>query len=417
MMRIAWLANYPYLRLEPHLVMRRPMTGHPSSWVVNLANALGQRADIELHVVTLCPHITTEKRFAAEGALFHILPSGVPFSDRGFPWYLPLDVLSGFHWDRKHLVREIRTIHPNLVHAFGTEGPYALAAIDSGYPHLIHIQGILQECIRVEPSLRSRFAVLLEKRAIRNGKHFSCRTDFDSACVLSHNSHAEIVHIHEVIGPAFFKMKWTVQENDNVLFVGALKRRKGIEDLLEAVHLLAGQSRRVHLNVVGSGPTRYLAHLMDRCRQLGICDCVEFLGYRSSDEIAKLHEQSQVFVLPSHVENSPNSVAEAMVSGVPVIASKVGGIPSMIRHLDTGLLVEPQSPQELADAIDVLLSSATKRRQLSVNARNVARARHHPASIVVETIKAYTRISSLRKGDIRRMAAPAEEDRDSGRKG
>jgi glycosyltransferase involved in cell wall biosynthesis len=404
-MKIAWLANYPYLRLEPHLEMRRPIGGHPSSWVASLAVALSQRADMELHIVTLCPHITVRKAFVAEGVMFHVLPSGVPFSDRGFPWYLPLDAASGFRGDRRHLVREIRSIGPDLVHAFGTEGPYTLAALDSGLRHLIHIQGIIGECMKAESSIRFRLAEPLERRAIRQGRWFSCRTDFDAGYVRSHNPRAEISHIHEAVSRVFFDVHWTVRDSSDLLFVGALKERKGIEDVLMAIHLLRMESRPVHLRVVGCGTVKYRISLMNRCSQWEISDCVEFLGHKSSDEIARLHEQSQVFVLPSHVENSPNSVAEAMVSGVPVIASRVGGIPSMVRHLETGMLVEPKNPGALAGAIDILLSNPAKRERLSANARAVARERHDAASIARDTVDAYLRIIASRESRACRVAA------------
>jgi glycosyltransferase involved in cell wall biosynthesis len=329
--------------------------------------------------------------------MFHVLPSGVPFSDRGFPWYLPLDAACGFRGDRRRLVREIRSINPDLVHAFGTEGPYTLAALDSGLRHLIHIQGIIGECMKAEPSIRFRLAEPLERRAIRRGRWFSCRTEFDAGYVRSHNPHAEISHIDEAVSRAFFEVNWVVRDSNDLLFVGALKERKGIEDVLTAIHLLKRKSRPTHLRVVGCGTVKYRISLMNRCGQLGISDSVEFLGHKSSDEIAAFHGRSQAFVLPSHVENSPNSVAEAMVSGVPVVASRVGGIPSMVRHLETGMLVEPRNPRALADAIDVLLDSPARREELSRNAKAVARTRHDAASIALATVDAYLRIIASRE--------------------
>lgn len=405
-MRIVWLANYPFLRLEPHLGMRRSIDGHPSSWVVNLAAALSRRTEIELHIVTVCPFVRRPKAFGMGDVAFHVLPSGVPFSDRGYPWYLPLDVACGFRGDRRRLVRAIEDIAPDIVHAFGTEGPYALAALDSSRPHMIHIQGVVAECRKAEPSLRLRLAERCETRAIRQGKWFSCRTAFDAGYVLSLNRTAWIANIQEAVHETFFHVHWDPRDDNSLLFVGAMKRRKGIEDLLTAVHLLKRQSRLVHLRMVGSGTARYQTLLRRRCRQLGIYDCVQFLGHRSSEEIARLHEQSQAFVLPSHAENSPNSVAEAMVAGVPVIASRVGGIPSMIRHLENGVLVEPKNPAALAQAIDRLLGDAAMRKRLSANARSVARVRHDAESIVRDTVAAYEQIACVHVAQPRQAAVP-----------
>src|SRR5206468_524360 len=100
---------------------------------------------------------------------------------------------------------------------------------------------------------------------------------------------------------------------------------------------------------------------------------LEFLGLKGAEEIAKCHLDAQVFVLPSENENSPNALAEAMVSGMPVIATRVGGIPSMIEDGKTGLLVALNNHIELAEKIVYLLTHRDERRRLGDNAKAVAR--------------------------------------------
>ena len=78
---------------------------------------------------------------------------------------------------------------------------------------------------------------------------------------------------------------------------------------------------------------------------------------------------SAVLIHPSHIDNSPNSVAEAMASGLPVIASNVGGIPSMIENGVTGLLVEPRNHRQLAEAVISLLHNEAERKRLASGQR------------------------------------------------
>jgi glycosyltransferase involved in cell wall biosynthesis len=103
-----------------------------------------------------------------------------------------------------------------------------------------------------------------------------------------------------------------------------------------------------------------------------------------------------VFVLPSENENSPNALAEAMVSGMPVIATRVGGIPSMVEDGQTGLLVPWGDPASLAEKMAWLLAHPEERERLGQNACRVARARHAPQTVADETVQAYKEILATR---------------------
>ncbi len=394
-MKILWLTNYPYLRLEPHLGMTRPRNGHPSSWIVNLASALARRTEINLHILTLCPHIRTKKSFVLNDLKFDVLPSGVPFLDRGFPYYLPLDVMSRFYFERRRLVKEIGKIKPDVVHAHGTEGAFGLAGIESGYPCLVSMQGIIGEYAKVDPSFRYSIVKHYEKSVIVSGKFFSCRTHFDINFVSSINHHAKIYTIHETMNPVFFGNDWHLSDNQNILFVGALQKRKGVEPLLDSISIVKKHFHDVLLFLIGHGVSKYVKYLKKKCRELRIEANVKFLGHRSSEEIAAYHRECQLFILSSVIENSPNVVAEAMISGLPVIATNVGGVPSMIEHGKTGVLVEWNDIEGLAEQIVRLLNNPKARLHLAGNARRVARKRHHPESIARKTIEAYKEILNL----------------------
>jgi glycosyltransferase involved in cell wall biosynthesis len=168
--------------------------------------------------------------------------------------------------------------------------------------------------------------------------------------------------------------------------------RKGLNVLLEALKLVLQSKPKTMLTVIGGGDQTPYRQL---CEQLQIARNVQFLGFRSAEEIAKQHLENQLFVLPSANENSPNTLAEAMVSGLPVIATAVGGIPSMVKHGQSGWLVPPHDPTALANAILQLLSDPELRARLGQAARQRARDRHLPERVAAQTVEAYREILKL----------------------
>jgi glycosyltransferase involved in cell wall biosynthesis len=388
--KVAWIAPYPVSLLEPQLRLARPAGGfHPCSWIVTLARALAARDDVELHLITQSHLVPRDQVVTAQGIVFHVLKWGVPFTSRGFPSFLPVDVLTAFAADRWRIRREIRRIQPDLVHGHGTESTHALAAIGSELPCLISIQGIITEYFKTNPTFRFRLVRHYECRAVRRANYFTCRTDFDTQFVRSVNPQALIFHIHEAMHPVYFQNHWQPREEDTIVYVGSLEDRKGLPTLLEAMRRIVQQRPAATLTVIGGGP---VALYQKRCAELDISRSVTFAGFQSPAAIARFHTASQVFVLPSENENSPNALAEAMISGMPVIATRVGGIPSLLEHGQSGLLIEPRSPEQLAEAVIHLLESPELRQRLGARAQTVARDRHQPEKVAAETLQAYRRI-------------------------
>jgi glycosyltransferase involved in cell wall biosynthesis len=388
--KVAWLSAYPIRELEDKLSLARSVGGfHPCSWVVNLAAALAAREDVELHLITQTHLIQKDQILISNGIVFHVLKRGVPFTNRGFPAFLPLDVMTGFIAERRRIGRELKCIQPDIVHGHGTENYQALAAIDSELPCIISIQGIISEYVKTNPSFRFKVVRHYERQAVRKAYNFTCRTEFDTGFVRSVNPTARIFQIHEAMSPVYFQNRWELRSENTLLFVGSLENRKGLPTLLEAMHLIVQKKPDTLLTIIGDGP---IPQYQQRCENLGIAKQVHFVGFQQPDAIARYHRESQVFVLPSENENSPNAVAEAMVSGIPVVTTNVGGIPSMVENEKTGLLVPPNSPDQLAAAVLRLLDDFPLRQQLGSNAQTVARSRHEPKHIADATMQAYREI-------------------------
>lgn len=144
-----------------------------------------------------------------------------------------------------------------------------------------------------------------------------------------------------------------------ILTVARLQPRKGIADLLEACRLL-GDNVDYECVIVGDGPQR--AELEAKAARYGLADKIDFLGARPQQEVVEQLAQASVFVLPSYSEGIPVSVMEAMVMRLPVVVTRVNGVPELVRE-GAGILVEPGDVRELTQALRRVAGMSPAERQ------------------------------------------------------
>lgn len=152
-----------------------------------------------------------------------------------------------------------------------------------------------------------------------------------------------------------------------LLFVGVFRPVKGLEHLLEAFAKLRDRGKRDYrLRLVGDGARRET--LEDQASQLDIDAFVEFTGYIGDKErLSKYYEESDIFVIPSLKESVPRVTYEAGAKRLPVVATRVGGIPDFLEPRENGLLVEPGDSRALADAIEELATNRELRMSVARN--------------------------------------------------
>ena len=157
-----------------------------------------------------------------------------------------------------------------------------------------------------------------------------------------------------------------------VLFVGRLERVKDLETMLEALHLAAGPRRRFVLRLVGSGDAGYTALLRARVHELGLAHSVEFAGpVAHGPDLYRQYQQAHLLALSSRSEGIPKVVIEAMAHGLPVIATRVGGLPGVLPP-DAGILVPPADPAALSTALLRIHGSPGLARRMGQAARIAA---------------------------------------------
>ena len=170
----------------------------------------------------------------------------------------------------------------------------------------------------------------------------------------------KVIHIPNGIDVS--RIEVSEQHEGYVLYLGRLSPENGVETLLRA-H--AADDAAWRLVIAGAGPL--LANLQSRF------PLAEFTGYLTGKALETRLRNASVVVVPSEWhENSPLSILEAMAHGKPIVASRIGGIPELVRDRKTGLLFEPKDTQQLSDCIRLLLGDSDLRIKLGREARRIA---------------------------------------------
>jgi glycosyltransferase involved in cell wall biosynthesis len=148
-----------------------------------------------------------------------------------------------------------------------------------------------------------------------------------------------------------------------VCCVGRLTPFKAQHILIESVHRLIKEGRNVRLRLVGDGPDR--AGLEARIAALGLRSCIFVEGWKNQSEVRELYRRADAFALASSAEGVPVVLMEAMAMQIPCVATRITGIPELIRDGVDGLLVTPSDPDELAAAIARLMDDVVLRQNLA----------------------------------------------------
>ena len=177
--------------------------------------------------------------------------------------------------------------------------------------------------------------------------------------------------------------------------VARLNEQKGLPDLLQAAAIVKGRSPNARFLIVGGGELE--ASLREQIRRLGLADTVALAGQQSSGVVATWVAASDLFVLPSHREGLPLALVEAMAAGCAPVATRVGGVPEVITGDSMGLLVPPNDPVRLAQAIAALLHDAGRRAAIGAAARQRARDAFDIDRCVAATFAVYQEIVKNRE--------------------
>ncbi|MCU7987579.1 glycosyltransferase family 4 protein [Shewanella sp. SW24] len=313
---------------------------------------------------------------------------------------------------------------PDIVHIYGTEMPHTLAMIKAckqlDIPFVLSIQGLVSVYsehvygnlpihVRYLFTLRNilkrdnAFGIkrLMKKRgleeieSIKNSANIVGRTLWDYSCIAEINPGARYYHCNETLRKSFYSdLKWSRDccEAFSIFVSQGHYPIKGIHNVIGAVNILKKQFPDVKLYISGKNTqfdnafkqcfltTYYDRYIGKLIKKYDLSKNVIFLGQLNDEEMHKKLLSSHVYVCSSTIENSPNSLGEAMIAGVPSITSFVGGIPSLAENETEVLFYQHDAPYMLAAQIQRVFKSDELASALSISGIQRAEVTHSPVA-------------------------------------
>lgn len=356
--------------------------GGVESATVGLVRGLAANDDIDLHVVTLEKGRDEDVVEETPIATVHRLGTGrMP---------MMIDVFGGP--GRKKIDRCIRDIAPDVVHfqeTYGFGGPYP------DIPTVFTVHGFDSLNLVTEQKwlwrLRAPLWRFAEKKGIGSHKYLVSIAPYVTEA-LETVCDADISPIPNAISPQFFDIQPRPVPG-RVLYAGWINRRKNIGAAIKAIAQLAGEGLGVSLHAAGEfSDDEYLHEVEGLIDELGAQEQVSLLGRVAQDVLRSELAEANVLILPSLQENAPMVIAEAMAAGVPVIASNVCGMPTMIDDGVNGFLIEPEDIAMIAERLGGLLCDADLQRRMSSAAVEKALNTYHPDAVVAATLALYDKV-------------------------
>lgn len=349
-MRVAIVGDYP---LEP-----RRIQGGVEAVVAYLARELAAGPDLEVHTVTLKSGLAREQAVDWDGVVAHYVPAAFRFAN-----------LTLHRENRRRLRATLARIAPDVVHAH-IAGVYGLAAAACGRPWLLTIHGIRHRELALRPGLGNRFRQrmigYMERSTIARARHIIAISPYvveEFGSIMR----AQIHHLENPIDGRFFAVR-NRERSNTVLFTGRIIPRKGAFELIQAIERVRRDIPDVRLRMAG-GPLEsqapgYMSAIEDYVQARGLAERVTFLGQVGAEELLNEYAGCSLLALPSKQETAPMAIQEIMAAGKAVVSTRVGGIPHLVDHNRTGLLVAPGDVAELARAIVTLLSDSDLRQRM-----------------------------------------------------
>lgn len=342
-----------------------------------------QRQGVEVTIVALKDsgeEVVHEKSRALQASIYYLPPaSAIPLEGwalrhheglSGEPRWLGLDALGGEEtreeqvtWIQAALVAPllkklgIDHLHAHFATRAATAASFMSRITGIPYSFTAHARDIYHESVNQK--------ALAEK--IERASFVITVSDFNrnylEALVRSEGRSGQIIRLYNGMDLDQLRPFQGPREPDLLVSVGRLVQKKGLDYLIEACRILKEKGRRFRCLIIGEGEER--AALEGQVAQASLQEEVSLMGARPHPEVIRTIQRAAAFVLPCVVgedgdrDGLPTVLLEAMALGTPVISTRIAGIPEMIAHGQTGLLVEERDPVALAQAVEELLASAT----------------------------------------------------------
>lgn len=393
-----------------------------ASWINGIISRLG--SDFELAILSECGRDINEHRVEAFGKIILILSSQL--------------------WDSaESFAKTIEKENISAIVIFGTEAPYSLPAVElckkagvlhktalfaqgiacacakhysEGLPHRVITRRTFRDFLR-RSSIKTEQNKMEaraenERKAIEQIQHFIGRTTLDLAVLRMYNSKAAYYKCNDILRSCFYSRKWDYEscEMHRIFISQYYYPLKGFHYLLEAAAILREKYPDLKIAAAGYNPieksltkhelkdSSYIRYIKSLITKYNFQNSVELLGELDAEQMKHEYLRANVFVMPSTIENSPNSLAEAMMLGTPCAAADVGGISDFAEHRTEAFIYPSSASYLLAHYIDKLFSDESTARSLSENGRLRALREYNREENIRQLEKAFTDIAGTKKG-------------------
>lgn len=379
-LKVAIVGAYPADPARP--------AGGPEAGLSAMLPFLAGFEDLDLHVVTIDASVKSPRVDSSGRASVHRLPRMARF-----------ELWNAIGPGRRQVCRYLEALRPDVVHARDT---YGLMVQNLPIPRVLSIHGFIHADTALQARrlswLRARLWKLVEVRGWARHPHVIAISPY----VRERLDGLARGVIHDVDNPVqaeFFDVRRDDQGN-RVLFAGKITRLKNPLVILQAAERLGEAGRRIDIRVAGRCvDAAYSRRMQQFAHEAHLASNTTFLGQLDREGLRRELAAASVFVLPSLQENAPVSIGEAMAAGVPVVASNRCGMPYMVRDGESGFLIDPHRPEDLAGRLQELLADAGLRQRMGRMGRQIAQDRFHPRRVAARTRAVYLRAAGDRRPD------------------
>lgn len=351
--------------------------------------------------------------------------------------YIPLVPHYSF-WDRKYrnhsnrwnrankvvplAVKCIEEVKPDLIHVFGTEWEFGQVAKYTDIPVVIHMQGciapyndalfppgysISDRIFQAGCNIKRQWDIWRDRKYLDTWENmeqsnfkavanYMGRTEWDRQLVEIFHPGAQYFHVEEALRPSFIESNevWKPKAGSHklrLMTTGCSSHWKGMDTLLKTAHVLKEQG--VAFEWLVAGNMGALRQEIEKKEHRCFADNnVNILGFTGPDDLKSLLLSSDMYVHTAYIDNSPNSICEAQYLGLPIIATNVGGISSLVIDGKEGKLVPANSCYNMAYEIMALAKDTERQMMYSKNTMEHARNRHNPVHIMKQLLDCYQAI-------------------------
>lgn len=410
-MKVLWFSNSPAAAYSCQL----KGTG---GWMGALDCAVQHK--VELHISYLYPY--KQKPFKNGFTTYHPIYTGniiVESLRKRFLSQRQPDYLENY-------LCVINEVKPDIIHIHGSENCFHDIVGKTEIPIVLSIQGNLsvysykylsgfhgrflslkKDSLNLKSMILGRNSFLenyeymnrmafIEQKNLKNIKNIIGRTDWDYRITRILAPHSRYYIGNEILRNTFYTETWKNQNFEGKISIYTTNSDnyyKGFETLCYALHLLLQLGIDVEWKVAGISETSTINKitkrvLKDKYPYKGLV----LLGSLDENSLVQSLQFSNIYVMPSHIENSPNNLCEAMIIGLPCIATHAGGTASILKNREEGLIIQDGDPWAMAGAIVELINNPEQAKEYGNRARSVALKRHNRDSIVSDLINTYQEI-------------------------